>query len=625
MNLVFDENRMKTLKHSAVTVFLLFWIVLVAQNYPAKADDYTLTALVSLETDFSSSFSPGTPAINNIGQVAYSQFVFNLTTGRNEVSVFVDDGTGPVELVNLTQAGINGIKSAVVINDNGAVALSGSLLVSGFLRGVIVRVEPDGTVKILAEAISDGTGDFLEFSQFVSINNSGQVTALARNNDNTNSILLLGDSGITEIARSSASLFSLSSPTVNDLGVVAFKAVDPLFPAGSIFTGTGGPLTNEGTNPGSGSSSFIPVINNDGIVLSDSGFPLLYTALGGMVDSIVAGTEDPYFRILGGTSNYGFNDFSEIAFVTGSGPTVPLAFSKGGLFTGNDPVNDLILAVGDTIFGGTLLGQAAGGHPIRLGSQSINNSSQIVFNVMTGRRNVEDPQVVHVVLATPIGNEPPVANAGPDQTAECANPLGPQVTLDGSGSTDPDNDPLTYTWSGSFLENGGTVTGANPTVTLLPDLGTSAITLVVDDGQADSKDTVDITVEDTTPPGVVASLTLVGNGDEEGDDDEGLFQVGFSASDNCDPAPTVTAVLAAGVAPNVTEIEVADGQVFESEFEDDEIEIEIENGVLEIEAPNLNLIVAATDASGNSAVAEVEPSGISGDNDHDTLSAELDD
>ena len=87
----------------------------------------------------------------------------------------------------------------------------------------------------------------------------------------------------------------------------------------------------------------------------------------------------------------------------------------------------------------------------------------------------------------------PIADAGPSQLVECASLTNTPVTLDGSGSSDPDGDSLTYAWTGPFPEGGGTVTGVNPTVTL--PLGTSTITLVVNDGQEDSAPSeVDITV-----------------------------------------------------------------------------------------------------------------------------------
>lgn len=153
--------------------------------------------------------------------------------------------------------------------------------------------------------------------------------------------------------------------------------------------------------------------------------------------------------------------------------------------------------------------------------------------------------------------------------------------------------------------------GAVPSVVFDP-AGTVAITFAV---------------PDTTPPGIVASLAPVGAGDDGDDDgadsDEGRFRIEFSATDAVDPEPVVMAVL---VIPNVPEIEVADGQIIEFEFDDEETNVELVAGILEIEASELALRVTATDASGNSAVAEVQPAGPGADDDDDSLaSADSDD
>ncbi|HEY6609439.1 MAG TPA: PKD domain-containing protein [Candidatus Limnocylindria bacterium] len=92
----------------------------------------------------------------------------------------------------------------------------------------------------------------------------------------------------------------------------------------------------------------------------------------------------------------------------------------------------------------------------------------------------------------PVGvNGPPSADAGADATfTETSG--GTSVTLDGSASTDPDGDVLTYTWTGPFA--GGTATGVNPTV-VFPGPGTYVVTLTVDDGNGGTAtDTLQITV-----------------------------------------------------------------------------------------------------------------------------------
>jgi len=127
---------------------------------------------------------------------------------------------------------------------------------------------------------------------------------------------------------------------------------------------------------------------------------------------------------------------------------------------------------------------------------------------------------------------PPVANAGPDQTVSADATCMAQVTLDGRGSSDPDDDPLTYTWTGTF----GTVIGPTPTVTL--PLGTFKITLTVDDGfGGTASDEVVITVQDTTPP--TLTVALAPNTLWPPNHKLVPITATIQVSDNCDPTPTV--------------------------------------------------------------------------------------
>jgi hypothetical protein len=84
-------------------------------------------------------------------------------------------------------------------------------------------------------------------------------------------------------------------------------------------------------------------------------------------------------------------------------------------------------------------------------------------------------------------------------TAEAAG-CGARVTLDGSASSEPDGEPVRYSWTGSF----GTVFGATPVVTLAP--GPHVITLTVFDIHgAAASDSVTVTIVDGTPPTIASA------------------------------------------------------------------------------------------------------------------------
>lgn len=194
-------------------------------------------------------------------------------------------------------------------------------------------------------------------------------------------------------------------------------------------------------------------------------------------------------------------------------------------------------------------------------------------------------------------NLPPVAQCQAVTVPTSLGACTAEASVD-NGSFDPDGDPIILEHAPSGPYGVGVI---DVTLTVTDDQGASVTCLAT------------VTVVDQESPTVTASLEPLGAGDESGDSDEGRFRIAFAAHDNCDSAPSVQAVLVVQEWPDP--IPVLDGQVIEFEVDDDsEVEVEQED-VLEIEAPGLTLRVTATDASGNTAVAEAQPLGLSLDND----------
>jgi outer membrane autotransporter protein len=100
----------------------------------------------------------------------------------------------------------------------------------------------------------------------------------------------------------------------------------------------------------------------------------------------------------------------------------------------------------------------------------------------------------------------PTANAGPDRpVADTDGEPGENVTLDGTGSTDPDDAIASFQWLLQQDDSEPTPLGTGPTITArLPDGPNTVILIVTDNAQNASTDTAVITVSEA-PPDVVLS------------------------------------------------------------------------------------------------------------------------
>ena len=126
-------------------------------------------------------------------------------------------------------------------------------------------------------------------------------------------------------------------------------------------------------------------------------------------------------------------------------------------------------------------------------------------------------------------NRPPLANAGIDQTAFVLQ----TVTLDGSASSDPDGQSLTYAWSFVSRPAGSAATLSSSTAvkpTFVPDReGDYLLRLIVNDGQVGSApDTVQISTRNSAPVANAGAdqtalagqaITLNGSGSSDVDGD----------------------------------------------------------------------------------------------------------
>ncbi len=195
-------------------------------------------------------------------------------------------------------------------------------------------------------------------------------------------------------------------------------------------------------------------------------------------------------------------------------------------------------------------------------------------------------------------NEPPSCDVAGPYTAECAGEW-TSMQLDGSGSSDPDDDPLYYLWStdcpsGSFDDE----TSATPLLTIDTADGcttTCGVTLWVDDGNGGTSEcSTTVTIKDTTPPVVTCAAVSL----------DGLFVlIEYSAWDACGVV-TGSAVIETQCCP----LPVLEGQVVKilcMNHEECKLNLGFADGTFKIKTDEAALVVTATDECGNEATCLV--------------------
>ena len=182
---------------------------------------------------------------------------------------------------------------------------------------------------------------------------------------------------------------------------------------------------------------------------------------------------------------------------------------------------------------------AAGGAVVSTDTFAISRNSNSKLDLST---------LSWTITGTP--NHPPTANAGPD----IMQAVGQTAQLNGSGSSDPDGNPLSYRWSFVSRPSGSVATLSSSTVVaptfVVDKSGSYVVQLIVNDGFTDSvADTVSIVTTNTAPvanagPDQTAAVTqtvaLDGSASSDADGNSLTFAWSFVSR----PAGSVAALTA---------------------------------------------------------------------------------
>ncbi len=207
-----------------------------------------------------------------------------------------------------------------------------------------------------------------------------------------------------------------------------------------------------------------------------------------------------------GTRHSGMKRLLEVKGIASPGPFLVLAYSfldgRPGVQNINPQTNgDVVLEIVEPTSNSLIATRG-----VRIGGQTFGEELMSAETVklripLPDSVAESDPIRLNTIIdgvfasQSTLNGSAPVVDAGPDQVVECQGDRAAIVNIDGSGSFDADGDTLSFVWSKDgvdFSDNG--------VESVQLGVGDHELTLAVSDNIDLRTDSVNVRVEDTTPP-----------------------------------------------------------------------------------------------------------------------------